>query len=48
LPLKSKHCASSGLPLADKPVFDDERMRFFLYYAGSGKYLAGGAVNNGG
>jgi len=34
--------------LTDKPVFDDERMRFFLYYAGSGKYLAGGAVNNGG
>ncbi len=34
--------------LVEKPVLDDERMRFFLYYAGNRKYLAGGAVNNGG
>ncbi|QOJ79179.1 gluconokinase [Infirmifilum lucidum] len=34
--------------LVDKPVLDDEKMRFFLYYAGMGKYLVGGAVNNGG
>ena len=34
--------------LIDKPILDNEKMRFFLYYAGKRKYLAGGAVNNGG
>lgn len=34
--------------MVDHPVLDDPRMRFFLYYAGRKKYLAGGAVNNGG
>ncbi len=34
--------------LTRKPFFDDERMRFFVYYAGEGRLLVGGAVNNGG
>ena len=34
--------------LTENPVFDDSKMRFFLYYAGNKRYLAGGAVNNGG
>lgn len=34
--------------LTRKPFFDDERMRFFVYYAGGGRWLVGGAVNNGG
>lgn len=34
--------------LTRKPFFDDERMRFFVYYAGGERWLVGGAVNNGG
>jgi len=34
--------------LSEQTIFDDERMRFFVYYAGKGRWLIGGAVNNGG
>lgn len=34
--------------LSEQTTFDDERMRFFVYYAGRRKWLIGGAVNNGG